>query len=178
MAYPQIRKGHNFEDGEVVTPDDLDEHADLATLEVSGPGKIPMRATGSVGAGAVDAEADLNDLTGTRHRPDRLQVNGLTTLAYAASVALDFNAGTDLRKIALAGNLTLTTSNRAAGRSLVLTLAADASARTLTFPSGADLWKWITDKPASIAANKTGQLVLICNDANDSGINAAWGVEA
>jgi hypothetical protein len=178
MAYPQIRKGHDFVDGEVVTPDDLDEHVNLATLEVSGPGKIPMRATGSAGAGAVDAEADLNDLLGTKHRPSRLQINGLTALAYAASVALDFDSGTDLRKISLTGNLELTTSNRAAGKGLVLVLAADGTARTLTFPSGADLWKWVTDKPASIAASKTGQLVLICTDGNDSGIIAAWGVEA
>jgi hypothetical protein len=178
MAYPQIRKGHDFVDGEVVTPDDLDELADLATLEVSAPGKFPIRATGSAGAGKVDAEGDVNDLTGTKHRPDRLQINGLTTIAYAGTVDINFDSGTDVRKISLTGNLTLTTSNRGAGKGVVLVLAADASVRTLTFPSGGSLWKWVTDKPASIAASKTGQLVLLCTDANDTGITAAWGVEA
>ncbi len=175
MAYPQIRKGHDFADGEVVTPDDLDEHVDLATLEVSGPGKFAIRATGSAGAGKVDAEGDVNDLLGARHRPDRLQINGLTTLVYAASVAIDFDAGTDLRQISLTGNLTLTTANRGAGKGVVLALAADGTARTLTFPAG---WIFLTDKPTQIAASKTGQLVLICRDGNDSGILAAWGVQA
>lgn len=144
-----------------------------AGIGVSAAGKFPVRTT--AGAGACDDEGDLNDLTGTRHRPDRLQVNGVTTLSYGATTDLNFDTGTDLRTVTLAGAITFTTSNRGAGKSMVLRIIADASVRAFTFPAG---WVFVGDKPVSIAASKTALLVLICNDGNDTGIIAAYSVQS
>jgi hypothetical protein len=175
MPAPTLLIGYNWVGGARVTASRLLASVNAATIQVSGPGKIPVRLLASVGAGAVDGEADLADLAVTISRPKRLVVDGLTTLAYAASVALDFDAGTDQRTIALTGNLTLTTSNRGVNKSLILRLVADGSTRTLTFPAG---WVFVTDKPASIAAGKTGQLVLLAYGSADTDIIAAWAVQA
>lgn len=175
MPAPTLLIGYTWSGGARVTAARLLQSVNAATMQVSGPGKVPVRLLASVGAGAVDGEADLANFVTTVNRPSRLVVDGLTTLAYAASVAIDFDAGTDQRSISLTGNLTLTTSNRGVNKSALIRLVADGSARTLTFPAG---WIFITDKPASIAANKTGQLVLLCYGSADTDIIAAWAVQA
>lgn len=80
------------------------------------------------------------------------------TITYAAVVDLDMAAlnGT-YRTISLTGNLELTSSNRAAGRSVTLRLICDSTQRTLTFPSG---WVFVGTKPANIAASKTAILTV------------------
>jgi hypothetical protein len=74
-------------------------------------------------------------------------------------VALDFEAlDSQYRTISLTGDLELTTSNLANGRTLVLRLVCDATERTLTFPAD---WPFLEDtKPATIAASKTAVLSL------------------
>jgi hypothetical protein len=178
MAAPTYSIGYTWTGGARVTPSRMNLQVTGLSINVSGPGRFPVRALASVGAGAVDEEGDLADLITTRSRPSRLQINGLTALAYAATVDINFDTGTDLCTIPLAGNLTLTTSNKGAGKSKVIRIVADASVRTLTFPSGGSLWKWVSAMPASIAANKTGQLVLMNYGTTDAEIVAAWAVEA
>jgi hypothetical protein len=79
-------------------------------------------------------------------------------LTYAATTNLDLAAlDGQVRTITLTGALTFTTSNRAAGRAVVLRLIPGASIRTLTFPAD---WKFYSDKPATIAANKEAVLSL------------------
>ena len=98
------------------------------------------------------------------------------TITYGATVDLDMATLIGVfRTISLTGNLELTTSNRASGRSVTLRLIADASTRTLTFPAG---WKFMGTKPADIAASKVGMLTVLFFGTADTDAVAAWGVES
>jgi hypothetical protein len=98
------------------------------------------------------------------------------TITYAASVDLDMAALTNsFRTISLTGNLTFTSSNRAAGRYVTIRLICDGSTRTLTFPVG---WKFMGTKPTDIAASKTAMLTILFFDDNDTDAVCAYAVEA
>lgn len=100
--------------------------------------------------------------------------NTQSSLTYAATTDLDF-AGVGARAVDLTGNVTFTTSNRAAGRMLKVKILADGSLRTFTFPAG---WKWVgAAAPASIAASKTAILSIEAWGSNDSDVVAAYAVE-
>lgn len=97
----------------------------------------------------------------------------IRTLTYAGTTDLDFTA-LDYRDIALTGNITFTTSNRVAGRQLIVRISADGSSRNFTFPS----WIFLTaTAPASIAANKRALLKLTCYGTADTDIVAEYLVE-
>jgi len=96
------------------------------------------------------------------------------TLTYAATVDLNFS-GNAVNVLALTGDVTFTTSNRAAPRGLQVIVSADASARTLTFPSN---WIWLGTKPTTIAASKTGMLSLYCKGTAESDVIAGWAVQS
>lgn len=82
----------------------------------------------------------------------------LGTLSWASSVALDFDSNA-MQTIALTGDITFTTSNKAAGRRKVLRIVCDGTGRNFTFPS----WKFVgAAGPASIAASKVARLELDC----------------
>jgi len=155
-------------------PAHADQHADIndameavqATL-----GLVP-----DLGRGTVQA---FNAELLTRMEEDQ----DVTTLAYAASVALDFAidvdaVDTDLRRrrvITLAGNLTLTTTNLTAGRCIEVFIFGDGSIRTLTLPA----WRFIgAASPANIAANKVGRLRLFSKGTTDADVVAEWVVQA
>jgi hypothetical protein len=93
-----------------------------------------------------------------------------STLTYAGSTAIDF-AGDGVKTIAITGNITFTTSNKAAQRSVQLIISADASNRTFTFPVG---WIWLGVTPTNILANKTGILSLYCKGTNETDVLAGW----
>ena len=96
------------------------------------------------------------------------------TVTYSATTNLDFD-GLSTQTITLAGNLTLTTSNLAAGKSLLVRLIGDASSRNLTFPGG---WRFVGGAaPANLAANKVALLQLECFGPNDADVVARWWVE-
>ena len=103
----------------------------------------------------------------------RTRLLAQSALTYAATVDLDFT-GNSYRTLALTGNVTFTSSNRAAGRTVTVKIAADASARTLTFPAG---WKFVGSKPTDIAASKTGILTVTCFGSADTDAVAAYAVE-
>lgn len=97
----------------------------------------------------------------------------IRTLTYSATTDLDF-AGADRRDLALTGDITFTTSNKASGLSLRLRIKADGSSRNYTFPS----WVWTgAAAPTSIAANKTAILELECYGSADSDVVATYSVE-
>lgn len=97
-------------------------------------------------------------------------------LTYGATTALDFSAiDGQARTITLAGNLELTTSNLAAGRTVVLRLLPGASQRTLTFPVD---WVFIGSKPANIAASKTAVLSLTAFGTTNADVVAAYAVQS
>ena len=104
---------------------------------------------------------------------DRL-INAQTTLTYAATTDIDLTV-VGIRTLALTGNVTFTTSNRAAGRRASLKIAADSSTRTFTFPAG---WVFVgAAAPANIAANKVARLTLECYGTADTDIIAAYAVQ-
>lgn len=97
------------------------------------------------------------------------------TLAYSATVTLDMSALAGLyRTITLTGNLTLATSNRAAGRAVTLRLLPGASSRTLTFPAG---WTFLGTAPTTLAANKTAILSVTFFGSADSDAVCAYAVQ-
>ena len=121
-------------------------------------------------------ETDIGGTTANKVTGQQFRTADTDTITYAASVDLDMAALTGkYRTISLTGNLTFTTSNRAAGRQVTLRLLADGSARTLTFPAG---WRFLGTKPTEIAASKVGVLSLMFFGTADSDCVAAWGVEA
>jgi hypothetical protein len=96
-----------------------------------------------------------------------------TVLTYAASTAIDFDL-TSFRTISLTGNITFTTSNLAAGKSVTLKILADGSTRTFTFPG----WIFVgAGAPADISANKTAILTLTAFGAADANVVAAYAVQ-
>jgi hypothetical protein len=99
-----------------------------------------------------------------------------STITYGATVALDFaSLDAQYRTISLTGNLVLTTSNLANGRTLVIRLVADANQRTLTFPTD---WKFLGTKPANIAASKVGVLSITAFGTTNADVVAAYAVQS
>lgn len=98
-----------------------------------------------------------------------------TALGTTGTVNLDLAAlhGT-IQTVTLTGNVTFTTSNRAAGREVTLVLAAGGSSRTLAWPSwlavGAAL-------PTSLASGKTLVVSVTCTDTTDAATIAASAVQ-
>lgn len=96
------------------------------------------------------------------------------TLTYAASVALDFDSNA-MQTVALTGNITFTTSNKAAGRRKIVRIVADGSGRNFTWPS----WTWVGGTaPASIAASKSALLSLDCFGTAEGDVVARYSVQS
>jgi hypothetical protein len=99
--------------------------------------------------------------------------NDITTITYSATTNLDLDAN-EVQTLSLTGNVTFTTSNRAAGKHKTVKISCDGTQRTLTFPS----WKFVGNTaPANIAANKTAILTITCFGTADTDIVAAYSVE-
>jgi hypothetical protein len=99
-----------------------------------------------------------------------------STITYGAMVALDFaSLDAQYRTISLTGNLELTTSNLANGRTLVIRLVADANQRTFTFPTD---WRFLGTKPANIAASKVGVLSITAFGTTNADVVAAYAVQS
>lgn len=98
-----------------------------------------------------------------------------STLTYAATVDIDFTAA-DYRTLSLTGNVTFTTSNRAAPRTVSIRIICDATPRTYVFPAG---WTFVGGAaPSGIAASKVAILTATCFGANDADIVAAYAVQS
>jgi len=96
----------------------------------------------------------------------------VATITYAATVDLDVTAlNNTWNIISLTGNISFTTSNRASGRTVVVQLNCDATARNLTFPAA---WTFIGDKPSSIAASKVAILSLCFTGTADTNCIAGY----
>jgi hypothetical protein len=99
---------------------------------------------------------------------------GHSTLTYAATTDIDF-ISEGFRTVTLTGNITFTTSNRAAGKSKAVRIIGDSVPRTLLFPAG---WVFVgAAAPGTIAASKTGILTITCFGPNDSDVVAAYSVQ-
>lgn len=90
------------------------------------------------------------------------------------SVDLDLDAVNGfLLTHALSGNVTYTSSNRAAGKSATVKVLCDATPRTFTFPS----WEFMGTAPTGIAASTTGTLTVTWYGTADTDAVAVWEVE-
>jgi hypothetical protein len=97
------------------------------------------------------------------------------TITYASTTNLDMATLTGtFQTLTLTGNVTFTTSNRAAGRFVSIRIIPGASTRTFTFPA----WKFVGTKPTDIAADKTGVLSITFFGTGDDDCIAAYAVEA
>lgn len=102
--------------------------------------------------------------------------SSFSTIAYASGVALDMAAlDQQYRTITMSGNLSLTTSNLANGRTVSLRLIASGATRALTVPSG---WLFLGAKPTTVASGKTAVLSLTMFGSVDADCIAAYGVQA
>jgi len=90
------------------------------------------------------------------------------------TVNLNFDKERILTRAA-AGAVTFTGSNYTAGRSVTVRVVAGASSRDLTFPAD---WKFVSFKPATLAANKTGVLAVTAFGSSAAECVAAWAAEA
>lgn len=94
-----------------------------------------------------------------------------TTLTYAATATVDFSStAATMQTITLTGNLTLNTSNLAAGRVKALRLVGDSSDRTLTFPG----WTFMGATPTTLVANTTARLTLESWGTSDTSVVAMY----
>jgi len=130
-----------------------------------GPGGVAWGDITGTLSNQTDLQAALDD---------KANLPSATTLAYAASVVLDF-AGADFQTVTLAGVLEFTTSNLAAGRSKTVRIIGDGSERALTFPGG---WTFVgAAAPATLAANKTAVLTTTSFSTTDADVVAAYAAE-
>jgi hypothetical protein len=152
----------------IIIVEESDEIIDIH----EGPPGLPG-ATGATGV--IAATSPITYDSGTQTVAfDRTLPTGTTT--YAATVTLDMSALNGLyRTITLTGDLTLASSNRAAGRSVTLRLLPGASARTLGFPAD---WVFVGTKPTTLAANKTGVLSVTFFGTADTDAVCAYAVQS
>lgn len=95
--------------------------------------------------------------------------------AYASVLDINF-AGVDVKMIALAGDVTFTTSNKAALKSCTVIISAGAAARALTWPAG---WTALGSAlPTSLAEGKTLWLSLYCAGPAETDVYAGGAVSA
>tara|TARA_R110000868_G_scaffold57687_3_gene178185 strand:+ start:567 stop:1154 length:588 start_codon:yes stop_codon:yes gene_type:complete len=98
----------------------------------------------------------------------------ILAISYASTVTLDLSTN-NLQTLALTGDITINTSNLAAGRAKQVIVSADSTARNISWPAG---WVWIgSSAPASIAASKTAMLTLIPTSTTDASVKAFWSVQ-
>ena len=90
------------------------------------------------------------------------------------SIALNFSGGTGIHTRAMTGDITFTASNYRAGATKTLFITSDSSVRNLTFPSG---WIWVSPKPSTIAASKTGVLTVTSLGTAEANAVASWAVQ-
>jgi len=103
-------------------------------------------------------------------------VQTLETVSYNASTTIDLDptAHPNMRVETLSGNLTISVSNKAAGRWFTLFIVGDGSSRTLSLPS----WKFMNiTAPTTLAANKTASLTVFYTDGTDANAIANYAVQ-
>jgi hypothetical protein len=137
-------------------------------IQAFASGRVRMGGGSDDGVNALQAPSlGVTTLNYTNARPV------IATLTYGGTTDLDL-AAADEQILTLAGNITFTTSNRAASRVKGLRIIGDGSSRTLTWPSG---WKWLGPVPTALASGKNARLSLVCYGTADTDIVAAYTAE-
>ncbi len=92
-----------------------------------------------------------------------------------ADINVDFDEDA-LQKATLNGNVAIDTAaaNKGAGKSIVIKILCDSSARNFTWNSS---WVFIGEKPTSIAASKTALLSMTCFGTNETDVVCSYAVQ-
>lgn len=98
-----------------------------------------------------------------------------SVLTYAATTDIDFANTDSVWLLTLTGNVTFTTSNKAAGKSKTIIITGGASTRTYTFPAGWVFMDMVA--PTSLAANKKAFLHLYCQGTAEADVSAFYSVQ-
>ena len=146
-----------------------------ATVTTAAQGAITSVGTlTSLGVGAITTSGTLtmgdNIITGI-HSLDM----DVDTVAYGASVAIDFTDNEEIILGELTGNIEFTSTTYALGKHKVIHMDSDGSARTFTFPSG---WVFYGTKPTTTVADKKSILSLSCLGATEALCRAVFVEEA
>jgi hypothetical protein len=115
----------------------------------------------------------INELTLTDLK--RIQRELGTTLGTSGTIDLDFTTNELQLQPALTGAIVYTGSNYVAGGSKTIRIIGGASAYGFTFPAN---WKFVNTAPADLAIGKYAVLTLTSTTASDTGVVAAYAVEA
>jgi len=104
----------------------------------------------------------------------KTRIEGHSILTYAATTDINFQAA-PYRTLTLTGNVTFTSSNRAAAVSVTVRLIAGGSSRTLAFPAG---WIFVGGvAPTSLSANKEAILTVTAFGTTENDVRAAYGAQ-
>jgi hypothetical protein len=92
-----------------------------------------------------------------------------------ANIDVDFDQDA-LQKVLLNGAPAIDTAaaNKGAGKSIVIKILCDSSARAFTWNSS---WVFIGEKPTSIAASKTALLSMTCFGTNETDVVCSYAVQ-
>jgi hypothetical protein len=91
------------------------------------------------------------------------------------NVDVDFDQDA-LQKVTLNGAAAIDTAaaNKGAGKSIIIKILCDSSARAFTWNSS---WVFIGEKPTSIAASKTALLSMTCFGTNETDVVCSYAVQ-
>ena len=95
-------------------------------------------------------------------------------LGTTGTINLDF-AGRAFRTIDVDGDITLTTSNLAPGRAILVKLQGGISQQTIAFPAG---WGFVSEKPTVVPKFGACVLSLLSVTSADAGVIASWAQES
>ena len=160
--------------GSLVTTGALDSGSITSGFGTINNGSSTITTTGALGSGAITTSGTLtmgdNIITGI-HSLDM----DVDTVAYGASVAIDFTDNEEIILGEITGNLEFTSTTYALGKHKVIHMDSDGSARTFTFPSG---WVFYGTKPTATVADKKSILSLSCLGATEALCRAVFVEEA
>ena len=159
--------------GSLVTVGALDSGSITSNFGTINNGSSTITTTGALASGAITTSGTLtmgdNIITGI-HSLD----TDVDTVAYAATVDLDFTDNEEIILGELTGNIEFTDSNNALGKHKTIHMDSDGSARTFTFPAG---WVFYGDKPTETTADKKSCLSLTCLGSAEADVRAVFAEE-
>jgi hypothetical protein len=156
-----------FTAGERLFASDLNDNFDETQL------------AGNITSGTLDAarvpNLDASKITTGTISADRLPALGPEfSTAASNAVAIVFDRDRVITRAAT-GTVTFSGSSYTAGKSATVRIVPGGTQRTLTFPAG---WKFVSFKPANVAANKTAVLTVTSFGTVEADCVAAYAVQA
>lgn len=163
------------EDGTFITkkirPDNVGAQGPVGPQGIQGPpGPAGAGETGPAGPQGETGPAGPQGNPGIQGPQGPAGSSSWSTLTQASPTVIDFDSD-DYRTLSLSGNVTFSTTNRGAPKTVTIKIICDGTTRTLTFPAD---WVFVGDKPTQIAANKVGALTVTCFGSAETDLVAAY----